>query len=400
MRSVWVEESWLSALRGPMGRLRVGRVPRRALKLPDGAWVRVANRLAGVDEGDLALARGGAREFASHAMPRPHRRYLGREVVGIVTEVGAEVSLVRVGDRVVLQTEPQASCLTLGLQPPCRACAVANVALCEHRALPWVGVGAGWSEEMVVHEGQLFLVPTQLGDEQALLLEPASRALRGVAQRLPDPGALVLVLGGGALGQIAIEAIQALAPGAHVTLATGEAYQERLATQRGAEAVLPARRDLLLARGAEHTNAQSFVRGGQRYILGGFDVVFDCLGSRDSLDVALRLARSGGAVVVIAPPARAGRLDIAPVWHDEVTISGITGPGAESLPQDMSESIGARTSTLALAARLFRKNRLHLEGIVTHRLPARQVRRALAIAANPARHEALRVALTFEAESH
>jgi L-iditol 2-dehydrogenase len=392
MWSVWID----SPLPGAANRLRIGPPARSMPSLPGGSWVRVTNRLAGVSEEDLALVRGTARSAAA-AMPRPRRRYLGHEVVGTVAEIGPDVTLVRVGDRVVLQTEPLSNCYTLGLQPPCHACAAANVSLCEHRVLPWAGTGAGWSDEMIVHEGQVFLVPAPLSDDAALLLLPAARALRAAIQRLPEPGANVLLLGGSALGQIALAAIRALAPGAELAMSAGYPYQAQAAAKHGEVAMLPAKPDALLEWGALHTNAQIFGRGTHRYILGGFDIVFDCLGSEQSLDQALRLTRSGGAVVMLAPPARAALRDTSAIWQDEVTVYGITCPGAESLPEDMAESIGAHTSSLALAARLVRKDRLHLDGIITHRLPAREIRQALAIAAQPERHKALRVALTFDA---
>src|SRR5687767_8269668 len=65
--------------------------------------VRVRIRATGICHSDLSLARG------SLAQPVP--AVLGHEAAGVVTEIGAEVSTVAVGDHVVLTWSP-----------PCREC--------------------------------------------------------------------------------------------------------------------------------------------------------------------------------------------------------------------------------------------------------------------------------------
>jgi threonine dehydrogenase-like Zn-dependent dehydrogenase len=390
--SVWIEEGRLRS------RLHVGRPSRRPLALPGERWVRVRNYLAGIDEQDLALARGELRGAARLALPRMRRRYLGREVVGTVTETGPEVTLVREGDRVVLQSEAVSTCATLGLHPPCQACAAWNVSLCEHRTLPYPGTGAGWSDEMIVHESQLFPVPSALSDDQAVLLEPAARATRAVLQRSPEPGTEVLVIGGGAMGQLVIAALHAAAPGPHITLASDAHYQTEAAKKQGVTSIISGNyRDMLL-RGAELANAQIMRRGGQIYVHGGYDVVFDCRGADQSVDAALQLVRSGGTVVLVAGATRPMQLDISPLWREEVTVVGIAGPGSESLPEDMVESVGARLSSLALAGRLMLKQRLNTGTIITHREPARQIRQVLRLAAEPLRNHVIRAVITFDAE--
>ena len=74
----------------------------------------------------------------------------------------------KVGDRVVLQYGP--NCLSTGVQPLCRSCASGNYALCERGNLPEPRpIGGGWSEEMLVHEQQLFRISPEIDDEQAVL---------------------------------------------------------------------------------------------------------------------------------------------------------------------------------------------------------------------------------------
>jgi threonine dehydrogenase-like Zn-dependent dehydrogenase len=369
----------------------MGAPTKHAVPLPGGEWVRVRNTQAGLGEADLALALGDTQGTAAQVIPQPQRRYLGREVVGHVIEVGADATLVRVSDRVVLNGEALSRCATLNLQPPCKPCASGNPTLCEHRAVPWAGTGAGWSDEMIVHESQLFLVPDALSDDQAVLLEPVARATRAILRRLPEPGMQALVIGGNAVGLLLAATLRALAPSAHVALATDQRHEAQAAHDMGVEAVLPARTGELSQRGAMLTNAQTFLRQGTTYVLGGFDLIYDCLGTNDSLAEAVRLARSGAMVAIVAAPARAVRLDPSLVQQDEVSIVGIAGAGSEPAPPDAKTNQGGRWSSLAVAARLMRKGQLHTAPLITHRLPSTDFRPAL----RQARTGALRVIITF-----
>ena len=385
MWCVWLERSGI-------GKLRIGQPARQAVALPGGQWVRVGNVQAGLGEADLALAQGDAHGTSAQAIPQPQRRYLGREVVGRVREVGADATLVRVGDRVTLTGETLSTCATLNLQPACKPCATGNPTLCEHRAVPWGGTGAGWADEMVVHESQLFLVPDVLSDDQAVLLEPTARAVRAVLRRLPEPGMQTLVIGGNLVGLLLAAAIKAMAPSAQVALATDVATEVEAARQVGVNAVLPASTGQLSQRGAMLTNAQTFERQGTTYVLGGFDLIYDCLGTSDSLAEAVRLTRSGGMVAIVAAPTRAVHLDPSLLQQDEVSIVGIAGAGIEPPPPDAKSNQGGRWSSLAVAARMLRKGQIKTDTFITQRLPYQQFREAMRLA----RAGATRVVITFE----
>jgi threonine dehydrogenase-like Zn-dependent dehydrogenase len=66
--------------------------------------------------------------------------------------------------------------------------------------------------------------------------------------------------------------------------------------------------------------------GSPPFLLGGADVTFECAGSRDALDVALRSTRGEGKVVLASMPAST---DLSPVWFRELDVVGsYTGAGA------------------------------------------------------------------------
>ena len=73
--------------------------------LPGPHWLRVRNRQCGICASDLSLLLVKADPAAAPvALPGNSRFYLGHEVVGDVTEVGADVKGIRPGQRVVMES--------------------------------------------------------------------------------------------------------------------------------------------------------------------------------------------------------------------------------------------------------------------------------------------------------
>ena len=145
------------------------------------------------------------------------------------------------------------------------------------------------------------------------------------------------------------------------------------------------------------TGAQR-VRGarGAELFLGGFDVVYDTVGTAATLQNALRWTRAGGAVVLVGSRLAPLRLDLTPLWHQEVELIGSAGHGTEQLPTAQgTDSLGrgGRESTFQVAARLIREHAMTPERLITHRFSLREVRQALATARDRRTHRAIKVLL-------
>src|SRR5260370_900839 len=194
---------WPGAYFASFAPLQVQNLPRQTL--PATNWVRVRNRLAGISGSDLGLIySAGDFRIALAGLTRHQLSCPGNEGVGEVIQVGDDVQSLHVGDRVVLQSGP--NCVSTGAQPLCRSCAIGNYNLCE-RGSSLSGpepIGGGWSEEMLLHEQQLFRIPPAMSDEQAVLLEPSAVAVHAVLRRLPQPGENVLIIGAGTIGLLTL----------------------------------------------------------------------------------------------------------------------------------------------------------------------------------------------------
>ncbi|MFI5273602.1 MAG: zinc-binding dehydrogenase [Ktedonobacterales bacterium] len=380
---------------GRLAPLRTG--PIRRATPPGKRWVRVRNAVAGISGADLAhvhLQRDSS--IAQMALPRQPRIFLGREVCGQVVEVGPEVEFLRVGDRVAYQLDQ--CCATCDIEPPCANCAAGNYTLCENRYLPGPQpVGGGWSDEMLLHERQLFLVPDELSDEQGALLEPAAAGIHAVLRYQPQPGDNVLVIGAGTTGLLTVQALAALAPHAGVSVLARHPFQAEMAERLGATHVL--RREDGPAEAARITGGRYYHgRHDAELLVGGYAVIYDTVGTAETLQRALRWTRAGGAVIQAGMHLAPMRVDLTPVWHREIRLFGAAGHGAESWPggtdlADWSGQSGGRIATFALAAALIRQGRLTPQLLVTHRFPLRELRFAIQTARDKAAHATIKVLL-------
>ncbi|MCS7219780.1 MAG: alcohol dehydrogenase catalytic domain-containing protein [Anaerolineae bacterium] len=357
--------------------------------LPGPYSVRVRNRLSLICGTDLHLVHvDGDPRVAPAVLPGNQRTYLGHEICGEVIEVGDAVTRVRAGDRVALRYFSP-TCRTQEIKPLCRHCQHGNYYLCENQSANqgWASIGGGWSDQLLVHEDQLYRPPDALSDEEVALLEPAAVGVHAVLQALPNPGDHVLVLGCGIIGLMTVQALRALAPEAHVTALARYPFQAEAARRLGAHEVRTRADGYTVT--AEITGARLY-RGmfGSAMLLGGFDVVYDCVGTGQTVTDALRWARAGGMVVLVGVQFKPLTVDLTPVWYQEVRLMGTMAHG-------MEQWLGEEIETFELTARLFQMGKLTAEGLITHRFPLSRWREAIEVAAAKRRHQAIKVAFTF-----
>jgi len=372
---------------GPLSTIYLREVP--TPPPPGPGQVRVRNRLCGICGSDLHFVLGeGDFRIAPAAILTTAYPYMGHEIVGEVTEVGPGVSRLKVGDRVV--QERGRSCLGLGRQPFCRQCAIGNYNLCEApvEELTSGAVGGGWSEELVTEEGLFFPIPDELTDEQAVLIEPIGSGMRAVCRRIPQPGEKVLIIGQGTQGLGTLLSIRALQPDCHVTVLARFPFQADLSRRYGADEVIMLGANLYQEAGRLTGGKVYEGKFGNRMLLGGFDVVYDCVGIPGTLKDALRLARARGTVVLVGVFLEPMHIDLTPVWFWEVDLIGVLGHGAEDWQ-------GERVGTFELIARLMREGKMKVDGLITHRFPLPEYRQAIATAIQQPRTHSIKVVFDY-----
>lgn len=360
--------------------------------LPGPRWLRVRNLQCGICATDLNLLYvNGDPRIGPAALPGIDRIYLGHEAAGEVIEVGPDVQRFRVGDRVVIEARPTGSpnCHTQEIDPACRFCEAGDSRLCENGSLGLgpVGIGSGWADTFTAHESELWPVPNDLDDDQASLIEPFAVAAHGVLRRPPEPGDRVLVLGAGVIGLLTLQVLRALAPEAHVAVLARYSHQGEAAERLGADEVIGEIGDpypkMAHITGAKHYRGQ-LNRG---MLLGGFDVIYDCVGSSTTTMDALRWARAGGTVVMVGFSLDFLKFDATSIWFQEVDLIGSRTFGTEHLN-------GRQLHTFDLVIEMMQEGAISVGGLITHRFPFEEHREAIATSRNK-RTGSIKVTLTF-----
>ncbi|GAB7532548.1 zinc-binding dehydrogenase [Pseudomonas sp. 3A(2025)] len=209
---------------------------------------------------------------------------LGHEVAGEVVEVGADVSNLAIGARVVIYQRRFCG--------QCRQCLRGRQDLCRALGLPSVDTEGAYAQYLRVPAISAVELPDGLDYTQAALascpIATSVRALHGEA--VLKPGETVLINGAsGGLGAHQVQLARAL--GARVIAVTGSADKREFLQALGAHDVVVSRGDY---------SAQVWQLTGKR----GVDVAMENLGS--TLGETLRSMTLGGRVVVlgnVAPSA-------------------------------------------------------------------------------------------------
>lgn len=372
-------------------------------ELPNGRWVRLRTLLGGICGTDLALILQRNHPASYLAGLTSFPVVLGHENVAVIEELGGEVHGWRVGERVCV--EPALSCEPRGIDPPCRPCAAGQFSLCEKVTdgdMPkgtMIGLnaftGGSWAPHFVAHQSQLHRVPDDMPDEQAVLTDPLACSLHGVLRHRPTDGDRVLVVGAGIIGLGIVAGLRALDCKAHVTAIARHAFQEEWLRRFGANDVIRFNRrdsrkerfDLLAARlGGQRVNG----RFGNYGFLGGFDVVYDCVGTGTSMGDSFKYTRARGTTVLMGT-SNIALVDTTPMWHKELAVLG--GYGRQI------ERVGRRKlHTYELLFELIRDGKIELDGLLTHTSPLEKYKEAFRLLTSRNRQPVVKVAFEFSRE--
>jgi threonine dehydrogenase-like Zn-dependent dehydrogenase len=286
---------------------------------------------------------------------------------------------VKEGDRVVV--DPVLSCEVRGATQPCYRCAIGEYGTCQHHGDgqgPILGFSkqypGGFSERMVAHGSQVFKVASSIDDDRGVLAEPAAVCVHAVLAHPPRDNERILVIGGGVIAFLTVWAIRELFPTCEVTLLAPEEYQRDLAKRLGAHEVLgdlPASKLLFeVARRLGSRELRPVM--GRGFLAGGYDRVFDCIGSPASLDDALRVTGPGGTLVLVGAAGVSSNLDLTTVWTKEIKLEGTAYYGYERYK-------GERRRTFDITLELLEGTSRPIGELITHRFPIEEYAHAIEV---------------------
>lgn len=254
--------------------------------------VRVRVAVAGICGSDVHLFKG--EHPLTHYPITP-----GHEFSGTVIETLPGSAFV-VGERVAIH--PLATC---GV---CDECLRGRPNYCRQLRVLGVQIQGAFSEQVVLPERTLRRLPATMDFADGAIVEPLAIALHVLKRGWFAAGQSVAIIGSGTIGTLALQVVRS--EGASVVFAV-DRLDERveLARRFGADLAVNNRR-------------QDAVAAGLELMPDGYDLVLELAGEDETLEQALRLARKGGVVVMIAMPFKRLDLNYLQLYTKELTLRG------------------------------------------------------------------------------
>ena len=300
-------------IHGP-GDIRLEDVPDPELRHATDAIVRVVRSC--VCGSDLWPYRGIQKTRGPHPM--------GHEFIGVVEQTGSGVAELAVGDFVITPWAVQDN--------TCINCRNGVQTSCLHGAAygypddDGVVVQGGQGEYVRVPQADGTLVATPDQPDDAML--PHLLALSDVmatghhaaVSARVAPGSTVVVVGDGAVGLCAVLAARRLGAERIVAMSR-HADRAEIARSFGAT-------DIVAERGEQGIAAVKELFDGI-----GADAVLEAVGTKESMDQALRSTRPGGIVGYVGVPSGGAELPIGYLYSNNVNVAGGAAPVRQYLPE-------------------------------------------------------------------
>lgn len=291
------------------GDVRLETVADPTLRKPTDAVVRVLR--AAICGSDLWFYRGVTKW-------EPGER-TGHEFVGVVEEVGSQVRDFKPGDYVIAPFVIS--------DGTCEFCRAGLQTSCLH--------GEGWGDDANGAQAQAVRVPfadgtlvkmseSVAGDPRKLagataLTDVMATGHHGVFTAGAHAGGTVAIIGDGAVGLCAVLAARRL--GAHTIISVGHNPKRlELAKSFGAT----------YAFNSHDTDVKEQI---EELTKGGSPCVLEAVGNQESLDLAIGIARPGGAVTFVGVPHNVKQVDLRTLFTGNVSLRGAVAPARAYIPE-------------------------------------------------------------------
>jgi alcohol dehydrogenase len=328
-------------------------VPDPSIIEPTDAIVRIdSSTICGTD---LHILKGDVPEVKPGTI-------LGHEAVGTVVEIGAAVTTVAVGDRVLV------SCISACGR--CRFCKEGHYGLCTG--------GGGWIFGHLIDglqaeyarvpfaDTSVYKVPDGLSDEQVLFLAdilPTAYEV-GVLNGRVSPGDTVAIVGAGPIGLATIMTAKLHTPSKIIAIDLADSRLEK-ALEFGADEIINNGNVDAVAKVMELTDGL------------GADVAIEAVGVPETFELCTELIRPGGRVANVGVHGKCATLHLEKLWIRDVLIT--TGL--------------VDTNTTPTLLRLIEGGRLDPTVFATHRFALDDTEEAYDVFAAAAETNALKVVL-------
>ncbi len=260
----------------------------------------------------------------------------GHEVSGVIEKLGDGVEGLKVGQKVTIQ--PQVVC------GECWPCRNGKYNLCESLKVMGFQTTGVASEFFAVDAEKITPLPEEMSLEEGAMIEPLAVAVHAVRRAGDVRGRDICVLGAGPIGILVAQAAKGLGAG-RVMVTDVSGLRLEKAKECGADMVV-------------HTRERDF---GEAFVeLFGpdkADVIYDCAGNDVTMGQAIKYARKGSTIILVAVFAKMASVDLAVLNDHEL---------------DLNTSMMYRGEDYEKAIELAAKGRVKLMPLLSKRFPFRE----------------------------
>lgn len=260
----------------------------------------------------------------------------GHEVSGLVEKLGAGVTGLRLGQKVTIQ--PQVVC---GKCWPCRH---GKYNLCESLKVMGFQTTGTAAHYFAVDAAKVTPLPETMSLEEGAMIEPLAVAVHAVRRADGVEGKDICVLGAGPIGILVAQAAKGMGAGRVMITDISDVRLEK-AKECGADFCVNTKEK-------EFGEALIECFGPDKA-----DVIYDCAGNNTTMGQAVKYARKGSTIILVAVFADMGQVDLAVLNDHEL---------------DLNTSMMYRSEDYEKAIELADSGKVQLKPLISKRFPFRE----------------------------
>lgn len=283
--------------KGP-GNMEVRDVPE---PMPGPGQVKVEIKAAGICGSDLHIFH------ADIAIPQNPPVVTGHEYCGVISAVGEGVTAYKVGERITSET-------AFSFCGNCQHCRTGFYNLCNNRLTLGYWYNGAFTKYTVVPQDRIHRLPDSIDFISGALCEPLACVTHAVMELTTIKAVdVVLVIGPGAIGLLAMQVAKAEGATVIVSGTTVDAERLKMAKKLGADYTV----DVMAQDVFSFVND---ITGGK-----GADVVLECSGVGRAANDGLLLARKAGSYTQIGLFGKPVEIDFEKIATKELKVTGSFG---------------------------------------------------------------------------
>ncbi len=224
----------------------------------------------------------------------------GHEVSGEIMALGKDVKDFTIGQKVTI--EPQEYC------GKCYPCTHGKYNLCEELKVMGFQTTGTASHYFAVDASKVTPIPENMGYEEGAMIEPLAVAVHAVRRAGDVAGLKIAVIGAGPIGNLVAQTAKGMGA-AQVMVTDVSDYRLKLAKECGADFVVNTKDKEFGAAMLESFGTDKA------------DIIYDCAGNDITINQAIRCARKGSTIILVAVFADMAKADLAVLNDHELDMN-------------------------------------------------------------------------------